>query len=246
MDHSDTDTLEGSLGPAPAAPELRARRVTAHLRDEYGRNAARAVRSPTDSLLATILSQHTADRNSGAAYRRLEARYQTWEEVAHADLRELADTIRVAGLANLKAVRIQAALQAIAAMRGDMDLSFLRELPLSEARDLLLSLPGVGPKTAACVLLFSCGLPALPVDTHVHRLARRLGLIGERDSAERAHDVLERMVPAEDVYDFHVNLVRHGRAVCHARNPQCGVCVLQQDCEYFRQARDWRAGGAAQ
>jgi endonuclease-3 len=117
-----------------------------------------------------------------------------------------------------------------------MDLAFLRDMPMDAARAELESLPGVGPKTAACVLLFSCGLPALPVDTHVHRLAKRLGLIDERTSAEQAHRLLADAVAPEDVYDFHVRLIAHGRQVCHARDPQCGVCVLQEVCAFYNAA----------
>jgi endonuclease-3 len=215
--------------------QAKVQRVTDRLRQEYGHNAPRTGRNPTDSLIATILSQHTADRNSHEAFRRLKERFGSWEEIARADVAELAATIRVAGLGNLKAVRIQQALSDIQERFGTMDLSFLKELPLEEARQVLLSLPGVGPKTAACVLLFSCGLPALPVDTHVHRLARRLGLIGEKESAEGAHRVLQPLVPPSDVYDFHVNLIRHGRTVCFARNPQCGACILQDECSYCGQ-----------
>jgi endonuclease-3 len=142
--------------------------------------------------------------------------------------------IRPAGLANQQTRHIQAALTEIERRYGHMNLGFLRDLPLHEARQILITLPGVGPKTAACVLLFSCGLPALPVDTHVHRLGKRLGLIGQDVSAEKAHDALERIVPSEDVYDFHVNLIAHGRRVCAAREPRCGSCVLQHLCVHYR------------
>jgi endonuclease-3 len=148
---------------------------------------------------------------------------------------QLAAIIRVAGLANIKARRIQDALLALESQYGTLDLDFLKDLPLEEARNVLLGLPGIGPKTASCVLLFSCGHPALPVDTHVHRLAQRLGLIGRKDSAERAHIELSRLVPLSDVYDFHVNLISHGRQVCHARNPSCDVCILRSDCTYVKQ-----------
>jgi endonuclease-3 len=216
-------------------PRERAAAITRILREVYGRRQSPSLRHPTDSLIATILSQHTADRNSHEAYQRLEARYSRWEEIAYGDEQELVATIRVAGLANIKARRIQEALRALDERYGSMDLAFLRRLSLSEAREVLLSLPGVGPKTAACVLLFSCDLPALPVDTHVHRLARRLGLIGARTSAERAHGELERLVPPGDAYDFHVNLIAHGRTVCHARQPKCGICPLQRLCAYYAQ-----------
>lgn len=207
--------------------------LTALLRSEYGRNSPRTARHPTDSLIATILSQHTADRNSSAAFRQLRARYATWQEIADAEPEELADVIRVAGLGNIKARRIQAALRETEARYGHMDLAFLRDLPLEEARRELEALPGVGPKTAACVLLFACAMPALPVDTHIHRIARRLGLIGPRVSAEAAHLALSAGLRHDDVYDFHVNLIAHGRRVCQARDPLCGTCILQQHCSHY-------------
>lgn len=207
--------------------------MTERLREEYGSHQPRLNTHPTDSLLATILSQHTADRNSHAAFAALQGRYDSWEEIAFADETELANTIRCAGLGNLKARRIQEALRALEARFHTMDLGFLDRLPMDEARSILQSLPGVGPKTASCVLLFSCGRPALPVDTHVHRLARRLGLISASTSAEAAHDLLEAVVATEDVYDFHVNLVAHGRRVCHARNPECQVCILSDLCDFY-------------
>lgn len=210
------------------------RTVITLLREEYPSSLRPTERHPTDSLIATILSQHTADRNSTAAFRTLQQRFPTWEEVAAAPLPELAASIRAAGLANIKAQHIQAALRSMQAEYGTMDLSLLRTLPLDEATVVLRNLPGVGPKTAACVLLFSCGLPALPVDTHVHRIARRLGFIPERASAEAAHDLLKALVAAEDTYDFHVKLVQHGRLVCHSQHPRCGHCVLYAHCAYGR------------
>lgn len=216
----------------------KAERITEILRREYGGHSGAASGNPTDCLIGTILSQHTVDRNSSRAFAELNLRYSSWAEVAEAHTGELATTIRVAGLANIKAARIQEALRSLQDRFGTMDLEFIKEMPMSEARDILRSLPGVGPKTAACVLLFSCGLPALPVDTHVHRLARRLGLISTRESAEGAHAKLEELVPPADVYDFHVNLIAHGRQVCHAQNPHCGECVLQVECDYFKGVSD--------
>ena len=207
------------------------------LRAEYGSGRRHARSNPTNSLIATILSQHTADRNSGLALERLKERYASWTEIADADVNELAAVIRPAGLGNIKAARIHSALHELDRRHGSMDLAFLNNLPLMEAREMLRTLPGVGPKTAACVLLFACDLPALPVDTHVHRVTKRLGLIGATDSAERAHDALEALVPAEDVYDFHVTVIAHGRQVCQARRPRCEVCVLQKHCEYWLQVR---------
>lgn len=207
------------------------------LRAEYGSGRRHGRSNPTDSLIATILSQHTADRNSGLAFERLKERYATWAEIADAGVNELAAVIRPAGLGNIKAARIQSVLHELDRRHGSMDLAFLNHLPLTEAREVLRTLPGVGPKTAACVLLFACDLPALPVDTHVHRVTKRLGLIGATDSAERAHDTLEALIPAEDVYDFHVTVIAHGREVCQARRPRCEVCVLQQHCDYWLQVR---------
>jgi endonuclease-3 len=219
--------------PVRDALREKAREIVSALRGEYGRDRARRSCRPTDSLIRTILSQHTADRNSSLAYERLVERYPGWEEIAYADLDQLAEAIRPAGLAHQKARHIQAALREIERRQGDMNLDTLRSLPLEEARAFLLSLPGVGPKTAACVLLFSCDLPALPVDTHVHRLSRRLGLIEQHVSAEGAHDALQALVEPADVYDFHVNLIAHGRRVCTARDPRCGVCVLQTLCSDY-------------
>jgi endonuclease-3 len=213
--------------------------TAARLREEYG-SGAPAGGDPTDALIHTILSQHTADRNSSAAFRALKERYDSAHQVARADVKELAQTIRTAGLANIKAKRIQETLLTLEARYGTADLNFLRDLPMEEAQEILRSLPGVGPKTAACVLLFACNHPALPVDTHVHRVARRLGLIGLRSSAEKAHVELARLVSHADVYDFHVGLIRHGRRICQAQHPKCGECVLQSKCNYFRSTIGWR------
>jgi endonuclease-3 len=191
---------------------------------------------PLGGLVGTILSQATSDINSGRAYAALRATFPTWEEVLTAPEEAVAEAIRSGGLANLKARRIRETLGAILARRGDLDLGFLAELPLDEARRWLTGLPGVGPKTAACVLLFNLGRPALPVDTHVHRVARRLGLIGARVSAEAAHDALQAQVAPQRVYDFHVNFIMHGRRICQAQRPRCEVCPLTNVCAYFRVA----------
>jgi len=223
--------------PTPLASEGHRREQAAAvlllLRAEYGSGRRHNRSNPTDSLIATILSQHTADRNSGLASERLKECYANWAEIADAGVNELAAVIRPAGLGNIKAARIQSVLRELDRRHGSMDLAFLNDLPLAQARELLRTLPGVGPKTAACVLLFACDLPALPVDTHVHRVTKRLGLIGATDSAERAHDALEALVPPEDVYDFHVTVIAHGRQVCQARHPRCEVCVLQRHCDYW-------------
>jgi endonuclease-3 len=163
----------------------------------------------------------------------MRARFPTWEAVRTAPEGDLAASIRSGGLANLKARRIKRCLDAIVERFGGLDLSVLASADLDEARARLRELPGVGPKTAACVLLFSLGRPAIPVDTHVHRVSRRLGLIGPKTSAEAAHAALERVVPPEDAYAFHVGLVTHGRRVCRAGRPLCSLCPLTDLCDAY-------------
>ena len=202
----------------------------------YGVRQAHGVRDPLDELVLTILSQNTSDRNSGRAFRLLKARYPTWEAVLEAPVAELYEVIKPAGLGNIKAPRIQAVLAEIIRRRGSLGLDFLRDLPMDEGRAWLTSLPGIGPKTAACVLCFACGMPALPVDTHVHRVAQRLGLIGPKVGADAAHDLLERALRPDDVYGFHVNMILHGRQICHALRPECPRCPLQDICPYGQAA----------
>ncbi|MCS6918554.1 MAG: endonuclease III [Fimbriimonadales bacterium] len=191
--------------------------------------------NPLEELIHCILSQHTSDANSFRAYRLLRERYPTWQAVAHAPTAELAETIRSGGLANQKAPRIQAVLKAIHAAHGDYNLDWLHDLPTPEAKEFLLSLPGIGPKCAAIVLCFAMGRPVIPVDTHVFRVSWRLGLIAKSLGEAKAHDALEALVPEPLVYRFHVALIRHGRAVCKAQNPRCGECPLQAFCAFYGQ-----------
>ncbi len=218
---------------APAQAARRALAVFARLEQFYGPRKARRTGDPLGELVATILSQNTSDINSGRAYDALRQRYPTWEAVLDAPTAELYDTIRSAGLGNIKAPRIQNTLRAILERRGELSLDFLDALPLDQARAWLRSLEGIGPKTAACVLLFALGKPAMPVDTHVHRVAGRLGLIGPRVSAERAHALLEGMLPPEAIYPFHVEMIQHGRQVCQAQRPRCPVCPLADLCDFY-------------
>lgn len=213
-----------------------AKTLLAHelLAAHYGPRPWRGRRDPLDELVMTILSQNTSDRNSGRAYRALRQRFSTWQAVIDAPTAEVYEAIRPAGLGNVKAPRIQQTLRSIQERTGALSLDFLDALTLEEARAWLLSLDGTGPKTAACVLLFALGKPALPVDTHVHRLSRRLGLIGHTVSAERAHALLEAALPPEALYAFHLNLIQHGRLICHARSPECGRCPAQSICDYAR------------
>jgi endonuclease-3 len=202
------------------------------LLDEYGDHPWQPS-DPVGSLVNTILSQNTNDVNRDRAFEQLKEQFPTWEEVRDAELDELVEAIRPAGLGPTKAPRIQEALRRITAERGEISLDFVADLPLEEARAWLLGIPGVGPKTAAIVLLFALGKPAFPVDTHVHRVTRRLGLIPEKTSREKAHDLLEALAPPDIYYPFHLNVIAHGRAVCHARGPECARCVLQDTCAYY-------------
>jgi len=217
-----------SPGAPPVPPPVET--VLERLERTYGRRPWRPSGRPLDTLVATILSQHTSDRNSTAAMLRLKAWFPSWDAAADAPLARLAEAVRVAGLHRQKARTIRACLRRIREDRGRTDLDFLRRWPTERAKAYLLALPGVGPKTAACVLLFSLGRPVLPVDTHVHRVSRRLGLVGETVSAEGAHDLLAEVVPADRVYPFHVLLIEHGRRVCRARRPDHARCPLRDLC----------------
>jgi len=181
-------------------------------------------------LVLTLLSQNTADTNSGRAFSRLLQRYPTWQSVIDAPLSDVEDTIRPGGLAPTKAPRLQAMLSEIKARRGDFELRFLEDIPLDDAREWLRTLPAVGPKTAACVLLFGLGRPGLPVDTHVHRVAMRLGLVPDKMPPDKAQTLLEAEVPEADHYAFHILLIKHGRHRCMARGPNCPDCTLLEHC----------------
>lgn len=185
---------------------------------------------PLDELIQTVLSQNTSDTNSERAFARLLETFPDWQSVMAAEPQRLEAAIQVGGLARTKTPRIQSILAEVWNRQGSFDLSFLAGLPLEEARAWLRSLPGVGPKTAACVLLFSLGLPALPVDTHVYRVAKRLGLVPPKASAEKAHTLLEATLEPEEVYPFHIDLIRHGRLTCSAQRPRCPTCVLRHRC----------------
>ena len=210
--------------------------LTVHqlLIEQYGQHEWRPRLDPLSELVFTILSQNTSDVNRDRAWKRLTDRFPTWESVLAADTAKLAEAIRPGGLANVKAPRIQETLRVIKRERGAFTLDFLAEMEVDEAKQWLTSLNGVGPKTAAIVILFSLGKPAFPVDTHVHRVSRRLGLIGPKTSRERAHEVLEELLPPEIYFTFHLNLITHGREVCKAQRPRCATCVLREHCDYYR------------
>ena len=204
------------------------------LNETYGRPVWRSHGAPLDELVGTILSQATADINTERAFAALTARFPDWESVMNAPPEGVIAAIRTAGLANTKGPRIQAALRTIYEERGELSLDFLADLPLPEAMAWLTRLKGVGPKTASIILLFSFGRAVFPVDTHVYRVTGRLGLIPPRMSANQAHDFLATLGAPETYYPMHINLIRHGREICHARSPQCHICPLQDYCNYYR------------
>jgi endonuclease-3 len=210
--------------------------VIALLRKQHGAPKRLMRRDPLSELIAALLSQNTSDANSGRAFENLVSTFGTWDRVAQADVGKISEAIASGGLNRVKAPRIKAILGSIAKEKGSLDLEFLKKMPLLEARAWLESLPGVGPKTAACVLLFSLGRPALPVDTHVYRVSRRLGLIDSKVSPDKAHRILGKMVAPDDVYEFHMNMVRHGRKVCRSQSPLCGGCLLHKGCKYGKRA----------
>lgn len=186
-------------------------------------------------LIATILSQHTSDINSGRAYRQLRETFPTWEQVRDGPVEEVEAAIRSGGLAQQKARRIQQILSILTERLGGAPLTLdaLDAMSLEDAQAWLCELPGVGPKTAACVMLFSLGRPAFPVDTHVWRVTKRLGLLGPREGANDAHRTLLALIPPEWRHTMHINLIRHGRQICYARNPACYRCPLTADCRYY-------------
>lgn len=213
-------------------PRLWAAEIYRRLLAAYGEPTWRPYYQPMDELVLTFLSQNTSDLNSGRAFEALKARYPTWQAVLDAPVDELAETIRSGGLAQQKAPRIQKALRRILEERGEFNIDFLADLPVEEAMRWLTSFDGIGHKTASIVLLFCFNKPAFPVDTHIGRVTRRLGLAGPKDSEEKIKAIWEKLTPPEWYYPLHLNLIRHGREVCQARRPRCDVCVLNEVCRY--------------
>jgi endonuclease-3 len=204
------------------------------LRGRYGYPTWRQHLPPIDELVSTILSQSTTDGNRDKGFYALKARYATWEAVRDAHLEEVEATIRPAGLARQKAPRIQAALRYVTEQVGRLDLDFLATMPPQAARDWLTQIDGVGPKTASIILLFCFNRPAFPVDTHVHRVSGRLGFIGPKINAEKAHPLMESLAQPDDYYADHLTLIQHGRELCKARQPLCSACPVQSLCRYYQ------------
>ena len=211
----------------------KAKIVHHRLKVTFGNPTWRNPLPPLDELISTILSQNTNDINRDRAFESLRSRFPTWEAVRDAEEQAIIDAIRPAGLANQKGPRIQTVLREITAERGELSLDFLADLPVGQAREWLMSFKGVGPKTSAIVLLFSLGKPAFPVDTHIQRVTGRLGLRPEKMNADRAHEYLSRLFTPETYYAVHLNLIRLGREICHARRPECRRCPLNDLCDYY-------------
>jgi endonuclease-3 len=197
----------------------------------------RAITKPTDELILTILSQNTNDINRDRAYESLKMKFPTWADISHARPSEIAKTIHVGGLSSIKSKRIKNILKHINDRSPDYSLSFLNDMSDAEVREYLTSFSGVGPKTAACVLIFSLGRKAMPVDTHVFRVGTRLGLIPRGYNAEKAHLWFDELNLPLDILQFHLNMIEHGRALCRPQNPKCEICTLKQYCLYYKGLR---------
>lgn len=210
----------------------RALEVHNKLLENFGEPTWRNPLPAIDELISTILSQNTNDTNRDRAFNSLRGKLPTWESVRDAKAEDVVNAIRPAGLANQKGPRIQKVLRAITEERGSLDLDFLANLPLEEARAWLTKFNGVGPKTAAIVLCFSLNRPAFPVDTHIYRVTGRIGLRPEKMTVEQAHPHLEKLFPPETYYAAHLNIIRLGREVCHARKPDCPKCPIIKLCDY--------------
>lgn len=218
------------------------RKIIFILNRRYGRPEPLRRTDPVDELIRTVLSQNTNDRNSLAAFTVLKKRFRSWEMLLKSDVKDVARLIKHAGLANIKARRIRGILKEIKHREGRIGLGALKNLNAPEAIRYLRSLKGVGPKTASCVLLFSFNKPVMPVDTHIFRVTKRLGLIPSNLKIEGAHEALSRSVPKDLIYNFHLGIIEHGRRTCKAQNPRCGICALYSMC-HFKDKRLFRRIG---
>ena len=219
--------------------ELREKRrlvkyVTQNLEAAYGVPVNYSSYDPLSELILTVLSQSTSDINSRRAFENLKRRFPDWESARRARPSSIAAAIKSGGLANAKSVTIKNALNEIKKRRGELDLSFLKTSQVEEAWEFLTSLTGIGPKTAACVLLFACNKKIFPMDVHILRITKRIGLVPERFTDEQSHKRMEKLVPPRKHYSLHVNLIRHGRQICRPKNPKCDKCPLVEQCDYGR------------
>lgn len=218
------------------------KKILAILNAAYGKPPGFRKNDPTDVLIRTVLSQNTTDKNSVPAFYALKRRFASWKEVAAANTGEIASLIRHAGLAKIKAARIKEVLAEIRGRDGErrdkkgregkINLGFLVKMDVKDSIEYLESLKGVGPKTAACVLLFGFGKSVMPVDTHIFRVTKRLGIIDDKVNIKEAHRILTDIVPNGLIYEFHLGIIEHGRKTCKAQNPRCGVCVVYRLCKF--------------
>lgn len=229
-------TNEDEIDRPPDIPET-IPYILQNLKAVYGVPKLKRGLDPLDVLIETILSQSTTNINSDRAFESLKQRFPNWELARRARAASIEAAIRSGGLARQKSVRIKALLNAIHNQRGSLDLSFLTTARIEEAKEFLASFKGVGPKTVACTLLFACNRPVFPLDTHIFRIAERLGLIPEKCSDEEAHRMMGEMIPRKRYYEAHINLIRHGRRICRPRNPMCEQCCLVDYCEYYKNVR---------
>jgi endonuclease III len=216
----------------------RVKRELDSLEARFGRPRLGRRLTPLDELVLTILSQHTNDLNRDRAYASLRRRFPSWSSVVRAHPSDLEESIRVGGLARTKSRVIQEVLRTVRRDHRKLDLSILKRLPIGKAKSYLLGLQGVGEKTACCVLLFACGRPAFPVDTHIHRVARRLGWVPTRATPARTHTILAGLIPQKRYLTAHINLITLGRRICRSRSPDCPRCPLRPECRYALKSRN--------
>ena len=212
----------------------KARAILQILESIYGALEWREPLSSVDELVSTILSQNTNDTNRDRAYNNLRAKLPTWESVRDALAEEVIEAVRVAGLANQKGPRIQSVLRQISVERGELSLDFLRDMEKDEALDWLKQQKGVGPKTAAIVLQFSLGIPAFPVDTHIYRVTGRTGIRPGKLNVEQTHPWMEKLLDPEQYGPGHLNIIKLGREICHARKPECSICPINHLCDFYK------------
>lgn len=213
-------------------------KIISLLKREYGTPQFDGYQNPLDELILTILSQNTSWQNCRRAFDSLKRSFKNWGQVASADTRKIAQAIKIGGLSKIKAKRIKNILKVVYEERGSYGLLFLKKEKLFDAHRFLISLKGVGPKTAACVLLFSCRKPILPVDTHILRISKRLGLIPEDTDLVKAHELLGKIAPPDkqSILTFHIDMIQHGRTICKPQKPRCQNCILKLLCLYYRRS----------
>lgn len=214
--------------------EEKIRKVIRLLKKEYGEHRYRDRGDPLDALVETILSQNTTDKNSSRAFSNLKRAFPSWELVLKADVRKIEKVIHSGGLPGIKARRIKHVLREIKRRRGKLTLDFLETMPADEAMTFLRSIKGIGPKTASVLLIFRFNKPIMPLDTHNLRVAKRLGIIPQKMGSEKAHELMNKLVPDEEKKSLHINFITHGRRICTARNPKHEICILKNLCDYYK------------